>query len=223
MTKNQFSKSQLIIVGTLCLYFLTGVCMNILTMKTLQIASISIFTCGILLTPINFACNDILTECCGEKFAWRCILIGGGVNLGWALLTLICTKLPGNNPYLSECFATILGSTIRITSASLIAFVGGGYLNNKIMSKLHQKDGDKGYYKRAILSSFVGQLFDDYVFVFLAFAPFGISAIENPWKAIITVPIFSCLVEVAVEALITPVSHKVCKKYQKNLVKELSV
>lgn len=211
----QFTKEQLIIVGVIAFYFLGSVIINILTMKTLQIGSISIFTCGIIMTPLVFACNDILTECMGRKFAYIIILIGAGINLIWSLLCALSIVLPGNNPYISECFAVILGSTWRITTASIIAYIGGGYINNWIMDKLHNRDGEYHYYFRAIFSTALGQLFDDYVFIFLAFAPFGISAIENSWFAILTVPFISAVMETVIEAIFTPVSKRICDVVKK--------
>lgn len=208
--KKQFSKAQLIMTGVIAFYFLGSIMMNILTMKTLQIGNVSVFTCGIMLTPLVFACNDILTECMGKKFAQKVILVGAGINLAWALLCAVAIALPGNNEYIADCFKTILGSTWRITSASIIAYIGSGYINNWIMDKLKQRDGEKRYYLRAISSTAFGQLFDDYVFVFLAFAPFGISAIENPWGAILTVPFVSAVAETVIEAIFTPLSKKVC-------------
>lgn len=210
--KKGFTKSQLIITGVIAFYFLGSVMMNILTMKTLQLGSVSVFTCGIIMTPLVFACNDILTECMGKKFAYRIILVGAAINLAWSLLCALAIKLPGNNPYIAECFQTILGSTWRITTASIIAYIGGGYINNYIMAKMKERDGEKGYYARAIISTAFGQVFDDYVFVFLAFAPFGISAIENPWMAILTVPIISAIVETIIEAIFTPLSKYICDK-----------
>lgn len=208
--KVKFNKAQFIMVGVIAFYFLGSIMMNILTMKTMQIGNVSIFTCGIILTPLVFACNDILTECMGKKFAVKMVWAGAGVNLLWSLLCAITISLPGNNPYIAECYATILGSTWRITGASIIAYIGSGYINNIIMDKMKQRDGEKRYYARAILSTAFGQLFDDYVFVFLAFAPFGISAIENPWSAIVTVPIISAIVETIIEAVFTPVSKRIC-------------
>lgn len=208
--KTKFTKAQLIIAGVLAFYFLGSIMMNILTMKTMQLGKISVFTCGIMMTPLVFACNDILTECMGKKFAYRTILVGAGINLAWAGLCAISIALPGNNPYIADCFKTILGSTWRITSASIIAYIGGGYLNNWVMDKMKQKDGEKRYYERAIISTALGQLFDDYVFVFLAFAPFGISAIENPWNAILTIPLISAIVETGLETIATPISKKIC-------------
>ena len=208
--KQKFTKAQLIITGVIAFYLLGSVMMNILTMKTMQIGRISVFTCGILVTPLVFACNDILTECMGKRFAYRIILIGALVNLIWTALCAVTILMPGNNEYIAECYKIILGSTWRITSASIIAYIGGGYLNNLIMANLHKKDGERGYYKRAILSTAVGQLVDDYVFMFLAFAPFGISTIENPWNAIATIPLISAIGETIIEAVFTPVSKGVC-------------
>ena len=208
--KVTFNKKQLLMVGVIAFYFLGSIMMNVLTMKTLQLGSVSIFTCGIIMTPLVFACNDILTECMGKKFALKVIMAGAGINLAWSLLCALAIALPGNNPYLAECFAVILGSTWRITSASIIAYIGSGWLNNIIMDKMHKRDGEKKYYRRAIISTAFGQLFDDYVFVFLAFAPFGISAIENPWSAIITVPLISAIVETVIEAAVTPISKRIC-------------
>lgn len=208
--KIKFTKKQLIILGVVAFYLLGSVMMNILTMKTMQLGKTSIFTCGILMTPLVFACNDILTECMGRRFAYRVILVGAAVNLAWSALCAVAIAMPGNNEYIADCFKTILGSTWRITSASIIAYIGGGYINNAIMARLHERDGNGQYYKRAILSTALGQLFDDYVFMFLAFAPFGISAIENPWAAILTVPFISAVVETGVEAVFTPLSKYIC-------------
>lgn len=207
----RFTKAQLTITAVIAFYLLGSVMQNILTMKTLQLGSVSVFTCGIMMTPLVFACNDILTECTGKRFAFRVILVGAGVNLAWSLLCAEAIALPGNNEHIADCFKTILGSTWRITTSSIIAYIGGGYINNAIMDKMHERDGEKGYYARAIISTAFGQLFDDYVFVFLAFAPFGISAIENPWSAILTVPIISAIVETIIEAVFTPVSKAICR------------
>lgn len=206
----QYNKKQLVILGVIAFYFIGSIMMNVLTMKTLQLGSISVFTCGIMMTPLVFACNDILTECMGKKFAFRVILVGAGINLAWSALCAIAISLPGNNEYIADCFKTILGSTWRITASSIIAYIGSGYINNWIMDRLKQRDGKRRYYLRAISSTAFGQLFDDYVFMFLAFAPFGISAIENPWAAILSVPLVSAIVETIIEAVVTPISKRIC-------------
>lgn len=205
----KINKSYRMILIVLFCFLMGSVMQNILVVKTFQFYGLPILGAGIILTWFVFACSDILTECMGEKFAFRACLGGAGINLLWSLITWIAISIKGDNDYVAECYALVLGSSLRITLASAIAYIGGSYLNNHIMDRLHKKHGEKKYYLRAILSTAVGQLFDDYVFWFLAFAPFGWSALEKSWGMILFLPILSAVAETVIEAVITPVSKKV--------------
>lgn len=202
-------KSDKQILVVLFCFLIGSVMQNILVVKTFQFFGLPILGAGIVLTWFVFACSDILTECKGEKFAFKACLGGAALNLIWSFITFICIHIKGDNDYVAECYALVLGSSLRITIASAIAYIGGSYLNNHIMDTLHKKHKEKKYYFRAILSTAIGQLFDDYVFWFLAFAPFGISALEKSWQAILYLPILSAIAETLIEAMITPLSKKV--------------
>lgn len=205
-------KSYKYILIVLFCFLIGSVMQNILVVKTFEFFGIPILGAGIVLTWFVFACSDILTECMGEKFAFRACLGGVAINLIWSAITWLCIHIKGDNAYVAECYALVLGSSLRITVSSAIAYIGGSYLNNHIMDRLHKRDGEKKYYFRAILSTAVGQLFDDYVFWFLAFAPFGWSALEKSWQMIAFLPILSAAAETAIEAVITPVSKRVAEK-----------
>lgn len=202
-------KSYKQILVVLFCFLIGSVMQNILVVKTFQFYGLPIIGAGIVLTWFVFACSDILTECMGEKFAFRACLGGVALNLIWSLITFVCIKIKGDNEYVAECYALVLGSSLRITLASAIAYIGGSYLNNHIMDRLHKRHGERRYYFRAILSTAVGQLVDDYVFWFLAFAPFGWSALEKSWSAIAFLPVLSAIAETVIEAVITPVSKRV--------------
>lgn len=202
-------KSYKQILVVLFCFLIGSVMQNILVVKTFQFYGLPILGAGIVLTWFVFACSDILTECMGEKFAFRACLGGVALNLIWSFITFVCIKIKGDNEYVAECYALVLGSSLRITLASAIAYIGGSYLNNHIMDRLHKRHGEKKYYFRAILSTAVGQLVDDYVFWFLAFAPFGWSALEKSWTAIAFLPVLSAIAETVIEAVITPVSKRV--------------
>ena len=202
-------KSYKQILVVLFCFLIGSVTQNILVVKTFQFYGLPILGAGIVLTWFVFACSDILTECMGEKFAFRACLGGVALNLIWSLITFVCIKIKGDNEYVAECYALVLGSSLRITLASAIAYIGGSYLNNHIMDRLHKRHGERRYYFRAILSTAVGQLVDDYVFWFLAFAPFGWSALEKSWSAIAFLPVLSAIAETVIEAVITPVSKRV--------------
>lgn len=204
-----FTKQQKIMVGVIAFYLAGSVMQNVLATKTFDTGGISPAAAGILLTPLVFACSDIMTEVLGKKVALRICYIGAGVNIVWAIVCQIAIAIPGNNEFMATAFAAILGSTLRITVASIIAYIGGSWINNSIMDSLHKKEGAKGYYKRAILSTFLGQMLDDYAFCFLAFAPFGISPIENPWNVIALMPFLSAVLETIIEACVTPISKKI--------------
>jgi uncharacterized integral membrane protein (TIGR00697 family) len=205
-------KSYKYILIVLFCFLIGSVMQNILVVKTFEFFGIPILGAGIVLTWFVFACSDILTECMGEKFAFRACLGGVAINLIWSAITWLCIHIKGDNAYVAECYALVLGSSLRITISSAIAYIGGSYLNNHIMDRLHKRDGEKKYYFRAILSTAVGQLFDDYVFWFLAFAPFGWSALEKSWQMIAFLPILSAAAETVIEAVITPVSKRVAEK-----------
>ena len=202
-------KSYKYILAVLFCFLIGSVWQNILVVKTFQFYGLPILGAGIVLTWFVFACSDILTETMGEKFAFKVCLGGVALNLVWSAITWLCIQIKGDNEYVADCYALVLGSSLRITLSSAIAYVGGSYLNNHIMDKLHKKHGEKKYYLRAILSTAVGQLFDDYVFWFLAFAPFGWSSLEKTWQMILYLPVLSAIAETVIEALITPVSKKV--------------
>ena len=217
----KINKSYKMILVVLFCFLMGSVMQNILVVKTFQFYGLPILGAGIILTWFVFACSDILTECMGEKFAFRACLGGVGINLLWSLITWIAISIKGDNDYVAECYALVLGSSLRITLASAIAYIGGSYLNNHIMDRLHKRHGEKKYYLRAILSTAVGQLVDDYVFWFLAFAPFGWSALEKSWEMILFLPILSAVAETVIEAVITPVSKKVAFAIKKQQALEV--
>lgn len=217
----KINKSYKMILAVLFCFLMGSVMQNILVVKTFQFYGLPILGAGIILTWFVFACSDILTECMGEKFAFRACLGGVGINLLWSLITWIAISIKGDNDYVAECYALVLGSSLRITLASAIAYIGGSYLNNHIMDRLHKRHGEKKYYLRAILSTAVGQLVDDYVFWFLAFAPFGWSALEKSWEMILFLPILSAVAETVIEAMITPVSKKVAFAIKKQQTLEV--
>jgi uncharacterized PurR-regulated membrane protein YhhQ (DUF165 family) len=64
-------KSNKQIIAVLFCFLIGSVMQNILVVKTFQFYGLPILGAGIILTWFVFACSDILTECMGEKFAFR--------------------------------------------------------------------------------------------------------------------------------------------------------
>lgn len=216
----KFKKSQSAFIAVIVCFFIGTITQNTIAIKTLEFGGVSTVACGVLLTWIAFAAGDIMTELKGRRFANMMLLFGAAANLAFCGVCAIAVMLPGNNPFIAECFAVVFGSTWRIAVASAVAYIGGGALNNYIMDKMHQHQGESGYTIRAIVSTILGQLVDDYVFIFLAFAPFGISAIENDWRAVLIMPLFSLAAETLTGIISTPLARKVVEYIRVMGVKE---
>ena len=216
----KLNKSQKIIAAVIAAYFVGSVVQNILAVKTFEFHGVSTVAGGVLLTWMVFASGDIITEILGKSFSLKCTVLGALASLTFSGVCAIAVALPGNNSYVSECYALVFGSTWRISIASAIAYVGGGWINVQIMDRLHKRDGDRRYSLRSIVSTIAGQLFDDYVFIFLAFAPFGISAIENPWSAILVMPLFSWVVETITGTLSVLITKPIVEKLKLETVRE---
>ena len=141
---------------------------NILASKLIKIGSYSI-TAGVLVFPISYIINDILSEVYGYEDAKKIIYLGFILNLFMVLIFSLAIVLPAPAFYENgEAFKTILGSTPRNCLASLLAYLFGSIINAKIIVKMKQKN--KNFFGvRAIVSTIFGELTDSLIFVLIAF------------------------------------------------------
>ena len=119
-----------------------------------------------------------------------------------------------------EAFQTVLGSTPRVLAASLLAFILGDMVNDKVFRRMKEKHPNelKGFGWRAILSSLVGELVDSLIFLPLAFLG------QMPIATLAVMTICQVGIKTGYEVVILPITRLVVKlvsKYEnKELVKE---
>lgn len=183
---------------------------NVLAAKQIDILQFTVTT-GILVSPFVFIVQDIITELFGYKTAKRMVLTGFAVNFVFVLLATLAIILPGsafwNN---QEAFASIFGTTFRISIASFTAYCIGSLLNTKIMDKMRQKY-PKSLFVRAITSTIVGQFLDNAIFSFGAFL--FVLPIPAIWSMVVGATIFETFYEV----VCFPITRAAIKKTQKYL------
>lgn len=158
------------------LFLLTGVlfaaCLlisNILASKIIMIGSWSA-PAGVLIFPIAYIINDVIAEVWGYAKARLIIWAGFGVNLLAAVFFMLAIAMPAAPFYeAQDAFSTILGSSIRIVFASLMAYLVGSFLNAFVMSKFKLMTNGKGFSFRAIISTLVGEGADSLIFICIAF------------------------------------------------------
>lgn len=186
---------------------------NVLATKTIDIAVFTVTT-GVLVSPFIFIVQDVVSELYGYEKAKKMIMVSFAMNFLAALLYQFAIILPPSLSFVNqEAFASVLGSTLRITCASFVAYLTGSILNTKIMSAMKEKH-EKSLFVRAISSTVVGQFFDNAVFSFGAFA------FVLPVPVIVSMVIGATLFEVLYEIVFYPVTKKVIKTLESKMMEE---
>lgn len=178
---------------------------NILATKQIDIAMFTVTT-GILVSPIVFIIQDIVSEIFGYKNAKKMILLGFIMNFIGVLLFTLAIYLPSSQFWNNQdAFSSILGTTFRISIASFIAYITGSLINSKIMVMLKNKF-PKSLFVRAISSTIVGQFLDNALFAFIAFYN------VLPISAILSMILGGTIFETLYEILFYPITKFFIKK-----------
>ena len=173
---------------------------NILATKILMIGPWAA-PAGVLIFPVAYILNDVITEVWGFAKARLIIWTGFAVNVLAVLFFTMGIVVPGAPFWQNqEAFATILGNTPRIVVASMSAYLVGSFLNAFIMSRMKVMTNGKGFSGRAILSTLVGESADSFIFIGIAFA--GIF----PLRVLVTMIVTQAMLKTVYEILILPIT-----------------
>ena len=195
------------------LFLLTGIlfaaCLlisNILASKIIMIGPWSA-PAGVLIFPLAYIINDVIAEVWGYTKARLIIWAGFGVNLLAVFFFMLAISIPAAPFYEAQAaFQTILGSSIRIVFASLMAYIVGSFLNAYVMSKFKLMTKGKNFSLRAIVSTLAGEGADSLIFISIAFA--GIF----PLPVILGMIVTQALLKTAYEILVLPLTILVVRK-----------
>lgn len=203
--KTKISKLQLIltVLSVSCLLI-----SNIVTAKQMLLPFNITMTCAVFVFPITYILSDIFSEIYGYKWSRLTCYLGFAMNL--LMVTVfelsIITPAPSywNN---QEAFATVLGNTPRILFASLLAFLIGDLVNDKVFRRMKRKYANthKGFSIRAIVSSFCGEMIDSCIFIPLAFLG------QMPFETLVQMLIIQVSIKTAYEIMILPLTNILVK------------
>lgn len=199
---------RLVVLFTSCL-----IISNILANRLIQIGPFGL-DAGNLLFPVTYILSDMFSEVYGYKWSRRVTWWAASMNLLFAVLVALTNVLPAPDYFDPEPFKLALGSSFRIVVASLVSYVIGDLVNDKVFSKMRQgKKVMQGFTKRAIVSSFLGQIVDSTLFVTIAFI--GTMSLSELASMIVV----NIVVKIAYEILILPITQQVTHKIH---IKELN-
>lgn len=173
---------------------------NILAFKTFTVGNIVLPT-AVIIFPIVYIVNDMLTEVFGFIKARRVIATGFFMNLVAVFAYELAIKLPAPIFFTGqEAFELVLSNSLRVLIASLTAYLVGSLVNAKIMDLM--KKG-KSLMARCVLSTLIGEGLDALIFISVAFI--GTMPIEQISTMIIAQALFKTIYEI----IIFPVTNKV--------------
>ena len=175
------------------------------------------FTAAVLVFPFVYILSDIISEVFGYKWSRKSCYIAFAANIFAAIVFYLVCLLPAPSWFGdTAAFSTVLQAVPRVTLASLVAFVVGDFVNDKLFAKMKGNKDHKGYQVRSIVSSFFGQLVDSCVFLPLAFL--GVMPVE----ALIGMILPYVIAKIGYEIIFLPVNTWIMKKASKLHQKELS-
>ncbi|MBI2971358.1 MAG: queuosine precursor transporter [Candidatus Aenigmarchaeota archaeon] len=134
---------------------------------------------AILVLPLVFTINDIITEVHGKERARSVIMSGLLVVALILLFSLVATSLPPSTRFQKSeaAYDAVFGLSARIAAASLTAFAVAEFLDVIIFVRMRQAFGKKALWLRNNASNFISQFADTAIFMFLAFY-----AIDKPFS-----------------------------------------
>lgn len=175
---------------------------NITAGKTLNLYYITL-PCSIILFPIIYVINDILTESYGYQKAKRVIILGFIMNVVALIAYTITIMLPAPSFFVnSEAYSIVLGSTFRLVIAGFAAYLIGSIVNARLMVVLKQKAEEK-LFLRCLVSTFTGESLDSFIFLTIGFL--GTMPLISLFLMIVTQVFF----KTAYEIIIYPVTKHI--------------
>ena len=186
-------------------------------------------TCGVLLWPLEFVMTDIVNEYYGPRAVRRISYIAISL-IAYAFLMFyaaihippagfwIHTKTINNVPDMQDAFNAIFGQGMWIILGSLTAFLVSQIVDVTVFHRIKRVTGEKHVWLRSTGSTFVSQLVDSFIVLYIAFY------LGNNWSWQQVLAI--CLVNYAYKSfmalILTPLIYLVEHRIEKYLGKEVT-
>ena len=191
------------IILALSIYLTSLFAANTLGLKIMPFILGSHLSVGIFSFPVVFLMTDIIGEAYGKHIAKLFVWAGLASTALFILYSILSLALPWSQEGLwaRDGYNLIFGVSLRISLASLIAFLLGEYQDVLSFFYFRKKWGSEKFWLRSLLAAIWSQLLDTVIFMTIAFV--GI----YPTHTLINIIISWWLFKVAMGALYMPLSY----------------
>jgi uncharacterized integral membrane protein (TIGR00697 family) len=151
------------------LYLTSMVLVNTLGSKITTLGSVRA-SVGVFFMPILFLVTDIIGEVHGRKTSAQFVNLSTAMLVFMFAMIGLCIALPANPTWgLQESYATIFGSSMRMTAASIVSFFIAQHVDVLTFSAIKRLTKEKHLWIRNNASTIVSQFIDTTIFMFIAF------------------------------------------------------
>lgn len=197
-----FTKKQTIYATLLTVYSCMLIVSNIISNRTFEMLGYMLPS-AVIVFPIVYIINDVMTECFGLKMASRTIFTAFALNLVAVIFFNIAITLPTSQDFTP--YSTVLGNTVKALVASFTAYLVGSFINAAVMDRMKKVSNNK-LMLRCVISTLFGELCDASIFISVMFA--GIL----PFRAVIQMIVLQAVVKTVYEIIVYPVTRIVIFK-----------
>ena len=177
LQNNNIATKRVIFLGMLFVSFL--VVSNLTAFKIVEIHLTSDFfinfPAALVFFPLTYFFDDILTEVYGFKVS-RLIIWGGlACSAFVTLCTWMAVQLPAspiwdaNTNHGANAYELVFSGSLRVFSASIIAYFVGEFFNSILLAKLKVMTKGKYFSLRVMSSTALGAGIDSIIFCYIAF------------------------------------------------------
>lgn len=202
--KHYHQKVSVLFVLFATLFTVCLIAANLFAEKQFHVGIVN-FTGALLVFPISYIINDVVSEVWGMQRAKLLIWSAFCFNLLFVLLGALVDILPGEGGAMDDSFHAVFGLAPRIAVASLLAFLVGSFINAHVMVRMHRRDKGRRFVLRAVVSSLAGEMCDSIIFF-----PVALGGIV-PWKVMPLFVLWQVLLKTAYEIVILPVTIRVVR------------
>ena len=161
---------------------------------------------AMIVFPVSYIIGDVLTEVYGFKLARGVIWLGFACNALGALFIWLAGLIPAEIFWANqEAYDAILGQARWVLLGSFAAYLVGEFSNSMVLAWLKNVTEGRFLWLRTISSTVVGQGFDSFVFIFIAFGIGG----NLPTDQLFRIVLIQWFAKIAYEALATPLTYAV--------------
>lgn len=165
-------KINLKILIALVLYLISLLAANTLGLKIMPFIFGTHLSVAVFFFPFVFLTTDVIGQVYGKQMA-RSFVLAGFISIClFMIYSLLSLSLPWADSGLKfkDSFNTIFGISLRMSLASLVAYIIAEYQDVAAFFFFKNKLKDKAFWLQSNLSNLWSQLLDTIVFMIIAFA-----------------------------------------------------